>query len=333
MDRAYRPLWIAVAALAVFGVLFVAAGLAGWWEPAANEQPIGEVSRWCERVSDGIMREPINTLGNLGFVVAGLAMLLVLAKDTRTGKTRNNPFIGNQPIALLYAGATIYLGPGSMLMHGSHTRFGAWADNLSMVMYILIPWIYNLAVMGRWRDRTFFAAYGAVVAGFAVGYWIFGAGLGINLDLFGISIALWLISELLYRFWSTPVRWLSGLLGFLVAAIFGIGPHTIFSEPAEHWWVVLFWLPALAASSAPDSQRNYWPWFPAGVTAFLLAYAIWTTGVPDHASCNPDGLYQAHAVWHLLTAVATWCFFRFLRSQQSLRSQHSTESEPQSSAR
>ena len=315
-EGTYRPFLIAVVALLAFALLFVIAGLNGWWEPASNEKAIGEASRWCERVSPGIMREPINSLGNLAFIVSGLVMLLVLARDTKHEKSRVNPFIGNQPIALLYAGATIYLGPGSMLMHGSNTVFGAWADNLSMVMYILIPWIYNLTIMGRWRDRTFFVTYGLVAAGFAIGYWFFGSGLGINLDLFGVSIALWLISELLYRFWSQPLRWLSGLLGFVIAAVFGITPVDILADPWAHWWVILFWLPGLAATTAPDSHRRYWPWFPAGVIAFLSAYAVWTTGVPDHHSCDPDGLFQAHALWHLLTAAATWFFFLFLRTQR-----------------
>ena len=31
---------------------------------------IGEASRWCERVSDGAFREPVNTLSNLGFMFA-----------------------------------------------------------------------------------------------------------------------------------------------------------------------------------------------------------------------------------------------------------------------
>ena len=128
MDRSYRPLVLALVALGVFAALFVTGGVIGWWDPAANEQAIGEVSRWCERVSGGILREPVNTLGNLGFVVSGLAMFFVLAKETKAGTPRTNRFIGNQPLVLLYASATVFLGPGSMVMHGSHTFFGAWID-------------------------------------------------------------------------------------------------------------------------------------------------------------------------------------------------------------
>lgn len=314
MPHPYRPLRIAIGLLGVFAVLFTVGGVAGWWAPAADEPAIGEISRWCERVSAGVMREPINTLGNLGFVVSGLAMFLVLARETVVGRDRTNRFIGNQPIALLYASATVFLGPGSMLMHGSHTFFGAWLDNVSMVTYILIPWLFNIAVLGRWRDRLFFITYGSVLAAYATLFWLFGRDLGINLDLFGVSIALWLISEVIYRFWSEGLRWWSGFIGFAIAFVFGITPSDMLADPLQYWWVVLFWLPGLLAAAPAPTIRRYNPWFWAGLVSFLTAYAIWTTGTDDHEWCRPDSILQAHAVWHLLTAVSTWCFFKFLRT-------------------
>ena len=317
MRSAFRPTLVALVALSVFAVLFLIGGATGWWTPAATEQAIGEVSRWCERVSNGLMREPVNTLGNLGFVVAGMAMFLVLAKDTRRQRPRTNRFIGNQPIALLYASATVFLGPGSMVMHGSHTFFGAWIDNVSMVAYITIPWIFNVALLGRWKDRAFFTVYGSVVAAYAVGYWFLGADLGIGLDLFGVSIGLWVISEVLYRFWSKKMRPLSGLVGFVVAFVFGITPVVMLTEPAKYWWVVLFWIPALLATAPPETARRYTPWFWAGLVSFFVAYGIWTTGTDIHPWCRPDSVIQAHAIWHLLTALATWCFFMFLRTQRA----------------
>lgn len=319
MRKPFRPIVYAGVALGVFAVLFFVGGVAGWWTAAANEQAIGEVSRWCERVDGGILREPANTLGNLGFVVAGLAMFLVLAFDTRDEKLRTNRFIGNQPIALLYASATLLLGPGSMLMHGSHTFLGAWMDNVSMIVYILIPWLYNMMVLGRWRDRTFFVVYGSVLAAYGVTYWVFGPGLGIGMDLFGVSIALWIISETLYRFRSRLLRPLSGFIGFAVALVFGITPAVMLNDPGEYWWVVLFWLPAIVAGQPVESRRTYTPWYWAGFASFFIAYAVWTTGTDDHLFCDPDSFLQAHALWHVLTALATWCFFLFLRTERQVR--------------
>ena len=62
-------------------------------------------------------------------------------------------FFGHTPVSLLYAGSVIWLGGGSLLMHGTHTSWGASADNLSMVMYILIPWLFNLSQMGGWSTK------------------------------------------------------------------------------------------------------------------------------------------------------------------------------------
>ena len=162
----------------------------------------------------------------------------------------------------------------------------------------------------------FLWTYAAVVALYALLRGLYGWGLGMNLDLFGLSIALWVITESLYRFWSPTFRWLSGVVGFIVAAVFGITPVEMAASPEKYWWVVLFWLPALVAKEAPVRRRNYWPWFLLGVLFYLSASAIWQTGKPDHPWCDPDSLIQAHGIWHLMTAVATVCFFVFLRTER-----------------
>lgn len=311
---AYRPLRIATGALVVFAVAFVTAGLLGWGPPAANEQAIGAVSRWCERVAPGLLREPANTLGNLGFVLVGLAMFRTLARDEVEGRAGRSPFHGNQPVALLYAAASLFLGPGSMVMHGSHTFFGAWLDNVSMVAYILVPWLVNVAALARWSTGRVLRVHGVVLALYAALYWLFGSDLGIGLDLFGLSIALWMVSEVLHLAWSPAVRWLSGLVGFVVALVFGITPADMAAAPGDYWWVVLFWLPAVLATGPATTVRRYTPWFWIGCGSFLLAFTIWQTGTADSTSCDPDSPLQAHAVWHLLSALATWAFFRFLRT-------------------
>jgi len=315
MERAYRPLAVTIGILGLLAAAAVAIGHDGWGTPAANEPGIGEVLRWCERVSGGFLREPVNTLGNLGFVVAGLAMLGILARESEVAEPAANRFVGNTPVSLLYASAVVFLGPGSMLMHGTHTFFGAWIDNLSMVAYISIPWLVNLSEMGRWRDRTLFTLYAAILAAQAVGHWFIGLDFGIGFELFRVSIPIWIISEALYRFWSPTMRWASGFLGFVVAAAFGITPFEMAGNVGEYWWIFLFWMPGLVATHPPRGRRTYVPWFWAGIASFLVAYAIWLTGTVDHAWCHPDSPIQAHAIWHILSAVAAWSFFMFLRSE------------------
>jgi len=312
---------IALLCCIAFAVIYAVVGSMGWGEPAARESAIGEIGRWCERVHPGLIREPVNTLSNLGFILSGLAIFWTLSRDKNSGKDqsrRTSRLIGLNPLSITFGAAVVWLGPGSMLMHGTYTDWGASADNLSMVMYILIPWLLNLTEMGRWTSRRFFITYAALVLYYAVARELFGAQLGINLNLFGLSIVLWFISELLLRFYSPTFRWLSGFTGFGVAAVFGIMPWDMAQNPAANWWVLLFWVPALFSSQPPRIRRTYSPWYFAGIGCFVLAFAIWQTGRADNDWCRPDSLIQAHGIWHLLTAVSTWCIFKFLRTERAL---------------
>lgn len=47
----------------------------------------------------------------------------------------------------------------------------------------------------------------------------------------------------------------------------------------------------------------------------MVAFAIWLTGRPANPWCRPDSLIQAHGIWHLMSAVAIFCFFVFLRTE------------------
>ena len=271
---------------------------------------IGEASRWCERVSNGAFREPVNTLSNLGFMVAGLYILYKL-----TNEISFNEFSGLNKITILYGVAVVYLGPGSMMMHGTNTEWGGWADNLSMVMYIILPWLYNCYKMSSWSVNTLLKVYFSIVIFYAVMRGLFGNGMGIGLDLFGVSIGLWVISEFLYKFWSSRMRFFSGFVGFLVLMLFGIFPDEVFGNLGEYWWIILFWLPGMLANTKPKETRSY-RWYFAGMIAYMSAFAIWLTGVPDSDTCNPDTIFQAHGIWHLLTALATIFFFYHYRSEK-----------------
>ena len=215
----------------------------------------------------------------------------------------------------MYGVAVVYLGPGSMMMHGTNTEWGGWADNLSMVMYIILPWLYNCYKMSNWSQNTLLKVYFSVVIFYALMRGLFGNDMGIGLDLFGVSIGLWVISEFLYKFWSSSMRFFSGFVGFLVLMLFGIFPAEVYINLGEYWWIIFFWLPGILANKKPQGVRTY-RWYFAGMITYMSAFAIWLTGVPDGETCNPDTLFQAHGFWHLLTAVATIFFFYHYRSEK-----------------
>ena len=139
----------------LFFIIFYLLGLTGLIL-SADTSLIGEASRWCERVSSGAFREPVNTLSNLGFMVIGLYLFWIISNESTSS---NNNFIGITSISLIYAFAAWWLGPGSMLMHGTNTEWGGWADNLSMIMYIIFPWLYNISLMAKWTLSKFINIY------------------------------------------------------------------------------------------------------------------------------------------------------------------------------
>ena len=309
-----NPFYIALTITGLFTVVFFYLSSQGLIQSEEEAYLIGEASRWCERVSDGWFREPVNTLSNFGFVVIGLIIFWIISKESTS---KDNLFFGVTGITLIYATAAVYLGPGSMLMHATNTEWGGWADNLSMVMYIVIPWLYNISLMAKWSIKKFAITYFVIIISYAVLRWLYGWGLGIGFNLFGTSIGLWFISEALYRFWSPTFRFLSGFLGFFVMFLFGTSPLDIVSNIGDYWWTLFFWLPGLLATHKPEGRRST-IWFILGMISYFLAFAIWTTGVPDHQNCSPDSIVQAHGIWHLLTALATFLFFIHYRSEQKL---------------
>tara|TARA_B100001250_G_scaffold413958_1_gene449961 strand:+ start:6203 stop:7030 length:828 start_codon:yes stop_codon:yes gene_type:complete len=275
------------------------------------------MSRWCETVNDGLFREPVNTLSNLGFMVAGLFILYKISNEASF-----NEFSGLNQITILYGITVVYLGPGSMLMHATNTEWGGWADNLSMVMYIIIPWLYNCYKMSNLSISTFMKIYLVIIFHYALMRGLFGNGLGIGLNLFEISIGLWVISEFLFKFWSPSIRFFSGFIGFFVLMLFGTFPNEVIENLSEYWWIIYFWLPGLLSAKKPTGKRTY-RWYFAGMMAYMAAFYIWLQGNielnPTTVWCYPDSIIQPHGIWHLLTALSTIFFFYHYRSEISLK--------------
>ena len=315
MINKLNPFYIALYTSIFFLVSFFTLSALGVIQESVATELFGQASRWCETLSDGLFREPVNTLSNLGFMVVGLYIFWVISNEDVDA---NNEFYGPSKIAILYASAAVFLGPGSMLMHGTNTLWGGWADNLSMIMYIVIPWLYNVYKMSNWSQQTFIKVYLSIIVIYSVWRWFTDWGLGINFNLFSVSIGLWFISEVLYfckNFWSGWIRFFSGFVGFVVLALFGTFPAEVFENINEYWWIIFFWLPGLLANSKPEGKRTY-IYYLLGMITYFAAFFIWNYGVPDNEYCKPDSLIQAHGIWHLLSAIATYFFFLHYRSER-----------------
>ncbi len=150
-----RPVLVtAIVAVGSLGLL--AAAVAGGWLGPDVDRGAG----FCEAAS-GTVRQPVNTLSNIGFVVAGLAIAL---RAGRPGGLGLGTLARRPGLATAYACLVVLLGPGSMAMHATESDLGGHLDVASM--YLLAAFAMAYAAMRRFdRGPAFLAVtYVVVVA-------------------------------------------------------------------------------------------------------------------------------------------------------------------------
>jgi hypothetical protein len=148
------------------------------WVPSSQDDSCArEDGCYCEDpIPRGRVRQPINTLSNLGFVAVGLLILLSLPKAV-TGSGAD-PMEEDSAYAVLYGCAVVFLGPGSMYFHASLKRWGGWLDNLSMILYTGFLFSYDLAGIAGWGIGPFVLIWllvglaGGLLAWFVRGHYL-----------------------------------------------------------------------------------------------------------------------------------------------------------------
>ncbi len=131
-----RPLAAAGVTAVVSLVLLALAVRFGWLGA-----DVGRGAEFCEAAS-GRVRQPVNTLSNLGFVVAGLAIAWQADRMPRLGTA--------------FACLVVLLGPASMAMHATESALGGHLDLLSM--YLVASFAVSYAATRRWRRGPGFTA-------------------------------------------------------------------------------------------------------------------------------------------------------------------------------
>lgn len=114
-------------AISIISLTFLFIGLVnGWLGPAA-----GQGSGFCEAEHSGLVKQPVNTWSNLGFVLAGWVIGYRQYKGEYMPHV--NPFQQNF-FSIFYAVLAVLLGPGSMAMHATTSMVGGFLDMFSMYM-------------------------------------------------------------------------------------------------------------------------------------------------------------------------------------------------------
>ena len=133
---------------------FFAVGASGW-----PGEFVGAGAMFCEAFGESWIRQPANTWSNLGFVVAGLWMVTHTARRGGYRSATDNVFTGTLSLPVLYAGLVIFIGPGSMALHGSGHAWGHALDVLAMFTFIMFPIAWSLTRLAGGGERAFWMVY------------------------------------------------------------------------------------------------------------------------------------------------------------------------------
>ncbi len=274
---ARREFWWGLGAFSGFLLLYLGLAAAGW--PGAADKCVAEDTCFCEipHAAD-LIQQPANTWSNLGFVGVALFILWWLGRDRDTPPTPSNPLTTPSAYAVLYGAVALFLGPGSMLFHGSLRDWGGWLDILSLILFGSFGLLYAVSRIFRglmgWSFvggyalltigiglAAWFTRHDADVGPFSVGSWFF-AGL----------VVLWVLTEGVIVFGHPRGLWRSKLL---------LG------------WAFLTFLGGLAIQIFSQ------------------------TGMPLCTLTGRDSLFQGHGLWQLLAAAAVLLIFFYLCSERT----------------
>ena len=149
--RTLLPLLVAASATVASLALLVAAVRLDWLGA-----DVGRGAEFCEASRAGALLQPVNTMSNLGFVLAGLAV------GWYAGLPRGR--LARRGLATTYAVVVVLLGPGSMAMHATQSHLGGLLDQLSMYLVAGFATAYaGIRLAGR-GEATFGVALTALVA-------------------------------------------------------------------------------------------------------------------------------------------------------------------------
>mmetsp|Transcript_17022 Transcript_17022/g.26349 ORF Transcript_17022/g.26349 Transcript_17022/m.26349 type:complete len:337 (+) Transcript_17022:340-1350(+) len=295
----WPALTIATFATAIFtGILFGFAA-AGWPTIGVGDDKKGEhIHQNCyqdfednpdclcerprgEKPGDVWFAQPVNTVSNIGFVIVGLSIAYV--SDTRRfpspdwWTSRNNLMTQTKLYPTVYSTLVSIMGPGSAFLHASFLKWGQQIDILCMM---------NIG--------TFLVIYGLVR----------------NLDLTQITAVLLQSSIMtgltLWTVLFTPsvLQSRTAFASLLLAA--GVLEGII---RLQQYWKK--WIKKEAPTSATDLRLLLGAIGTAG-----LAIIIWIPSKTGGPLCDPDSLFQGHAVWHVLCAIALGFLFLYALSER-----------------
>ena len=76
-----RSFVLSLAVLVILGILYVVFGQSNW-----AEGPVESATRFCEKISDGLIKEPVNAFSNFTYIIVGLVILWNMPSKRSSGQ-------------------------------------------------------------------------------------------------------------------------------------------------------------------------------------------------------------------------------------------------------
>ena len=232
----------------------------------------------CEFINKSAMiAQPINTWSNLFYVFFGLLILWKAAKDPP--KHNGNKMVGVTPLSTAFGLIAISIGIGSMFFHASMTNWGGALDVCAMNLFLSFVLVYTMNKFLRGSTKSFWISYLLLNSACIILRVLSVAGLQVFTIMLFTTVALEVI--------------------LLIAGYFVNEKDS----KANNKGIIYFPL------------RN-WKLLIATLVSFGGGYVIWNLYQDTSPLCDPYSGFQGHAIWHFLTALATWYAFLYLRSEK-----------------
>ena len=117
---------------------------------------------FCERLTPGLIAQPVNTWSNLAFILAGVSVGVHADRARR----RRTGFLYASPVyPAVFASAIALLGPGSMALHATMTIWGGRVDVTSMYVFIGLVVAWGLTRLYELSGPAFAGLYAVILLG------------------------------------------------------------------------------------------------------------------------------------------------------------------------
>lgn len=320
-----KPFLYAFGVLLLLSVLYIVVGSSSW-----AVDPIESPTQFCEDISDGLVKEPMNALSNFTYIIVGLVILWNLPSPNVRG---SNPMLEHGMYPILYAAGSIYIGIGSFAMHGTNTNWGTSMDWTGMLFFISFPVYYNLSRQYAWSDRFFITLFfivfilTAILDTYAANNNLvlienFSDNRKLKLSqitrdyMWSLYIGTWIIQEA-KNLSNNRLVWMISLPVFACVTL-SVGAPTLQILILCLIFTVIAIL--LHFNSGQELIRKSSPNLWIGLGFYVLGNVVWRFGREGESACNPDSLFQYHALWHLFTGLAVYYFYRYFLTENTQKS-------------